>query len=71
MTTQPEQVAYDMHMTRMVEDIELEELKEVDRRYSRVLYDEDVFYTPGDFKYSVIDETLFKEVEKKSSAVLV
>jgi len=50
-------VAYDMHMTRMVEDIELEELKEADRRYSRVLYDEDVFYTPGDFKYSVIDET--------------
>ena len=70
MTTQPEQVAYDMHMTRMVEEIELEELKEADRRYSKVLYDEDVFYTPGDFKYSVIEETKFKEVEKKGSALV-
>lgn len=58
-------------MTRMVEDIELQELEEADRRYSRVLYDEDIFYTPGDFKYSVMDEAQFREVSKKTTTVAV
>lgn len=37
-------------MTKMLDDIDSNEANEVDRisRFSRVLMDEEIFYTPGD-----------------------
>ena len=51
-TTQPTRVAYDMRMTKMLDDINLNEQNEVIRmtRYSTFDLDDEVFYTPGDEK---------------------
>ena len=51
-TTQPTRVAYDMRMTKMLDDIDLNEQNEVIRmtRYSTFDLDDEVFYTPGDEK---------------------
>lgn len=51
-TTQPTRVAYDMRMTKMLDDIDLNEQNEVIRmtRYSTFDLDDEVFYTPGSEK---------------------
>lgn len=51
-TTQPTRVAYDMRMTKMLDDIDLNEQNEVIRmtRYSTFELDDEVFYTPGEEK---------------------
>jgi hypothetical protein len=51
-TTQPTRVAYDMRMTKMLDDIDLNEQNEVIRttRYSTFEVDDEIFYTPGDEK---------------------
>jgi hypothetical protein len=49
-TTQPTRVAYDMRMTKMLDDIDLKEQSEIIQmtRYSTIDLDDEVFYTPGD-----------------------
>lgn len=51
-TTQPTRVAYDMRMTKMLDDIDLNEQNELMQtaRYSTFDLDDEVFYTPGDQK---------------------
>ena len=51
-TTQPTRVAYDMRMTKMLDEIDLNEQNEVIRmtRYSTFELDDEVFYTPGEEK---------------------
>ena len=51
-TTQPTRVAYDMRMTKMLDDIDLNEQNEVIwmTRYSTFELDDEVFYTPGEEK---------------------
>ncbi len=52
-TTQPTRVAYDMRMTKMLDDIDLSEKNEEMirmTRYSTFHLDDEIFYTPGDEK---------------------